>query len=82
MNVNKKLEWFHYDDGLNGFYAKPYGIKWQYSIIKHKIGKVEFAILDHNYEYIVGFPKYYQSFNIAKNEATKHYSLLLTQITS
>lgn len=69
----KKLEWIKQDDNIEGFYSEPYGLKWRYSIIKHKNGKIEFAILDHNYEYTAGFPKLCESTQVAKDEATKHY---------
>lgn len=81
MNTSKNLEWFKQNDDFEGFYAEPYGLRCRYSIIKHGDKKIEFAVLDHNYEYTAGFPKFCQSFEIAKDKAAKHYSFLLTQIS-
>ncbi len=72
----KPLEWHKYKD-INGVYAAPEDLKWRYSVIVHKDGKVEFALLDQYYEYAEDFPQFYSSIPEAQEIATRHYKSLL-----
>ncbi len=68
----KPLQWHTHTD-IKGLYAAPNGLKCRYSIIFHKAGAIEFAVLDSNFEYESGFPIVCESVENAKEEACKHY---------
>jgi hypothetical protein len=72
----KPLEWHKYQD-INGVYAAPEDLKWRYSIIVRKDGKIEFALLDQYFEYAANFPQFYSSILEAQEIAAKHYMSLL-----
>ena len=72
----KPLEWREHKD-LEGVYATLHGIKWRYSILVHKEEKIELALLDEDYEYVSGFPKFCTSIPEAQKEAANHYNSLL-----
>lgn len=77
----KPLKWVTHKD-MDGTYAVIEGLKWRYSIIVHKNEKVEFALLDANFEYISGFPKFCSSIHEAQEKATKHYISLLQNLVN
>src|SRR6185437_16289837 len=53
-------------------YAAPEDLKWRYSIIVHKNGNVEFALLDQYFEYASDSPQFYTSILAAQEKAAQH----------
>ena len=80
MQKYKQLNWCPHEDDLNGIYAQPDTIKWNYSILVRKDGQVQLAVLDPHYEYVSGFPEICNSITDAQQKAAKHYTNLLTQL--
>lgn len=76
MTQFKPLKWHTHND-LDGVYATLEGLKWRYSILVHRKEKVELALLDADFEYISGFPKFCKSIPEAQEKAADHYNLLL-----
>jgi|GEM_PF-6864424 len=72
----KPLEWHKHQD-IDGVYAAPEDLKWRYSIIVHKNGNVEFALLDQYFEYASDSPQFYTSILAAQEKAAQHYVSLL-----
>lgn len=77
----KQLEWYP-QDGLNGFYAEPDGLKWSYSILVLEDGQVELSLLDPYYEYAPKFPQVCKSIDEAKKKAAKYYFSLLERFVA
>lgn len=75
----KPLEWHKYQD-IDGVYSAPENLKWRYSIIVHKEGQIEFALLDQYFEYAADSPQFCPSILSAQEKAAEHYVSLLENL--